>query len=83
MSILTKKKTTEDFEEKLTNLATNTRENIQASINNFKKFVSEKHQSTPDQISIWDSGSSNSALFGSSSSSKRKKSGYDSLFGSG
>lgn len=50
MSILTKKKTTNDFEEKLGNLATNTRENIQASINNFKKFVSEKHQSTPDQI---------------------------------
>ena len=50
MSILTKKKTTEDFEEKLSNLPTNTRENIQATINNFKKFVSEKHHSTPDQI---------------------------------
>ena len=50
MSILTKKKTTKDFEEKLEGLARNTRENIQASINNFKKFVHEKHQSTPDQI---------------------------------
>ena len=50
MSILTKKRTTVDFEEKLGCLATNTRENIQASINNFKKFVYEKHQSTPDQI---------------------------------
>ncbi len=39
MNILTKKKTTKDFEEKLEGLARNTRENIQASINNFKKFV--------------------------------------------
>jgi len=50
MSTLTKKRTTKDYEEKLANLATNTRENIQAAINNFKKFVQEKHQSTPDQI---------------------------------
>lgn len=42
MSILTKKKTTVDFEEKLSNLPTNTRENIQASINNFKKSVRKK-----------------------------------------
>jgi len=51
MSILTKKKTTRDFEEKLASLPTNSRENNQAAINNFKKFVREKHQSTPDQIS--------------------------------
>ena len=50
MSILTKKKTTADFEEKLASLPTNSRENNQAAINNFKKFVREKHQSTPDQI---------------------------------
>jgi len=50
MSTLTKKRTTKDYEEKLANLATNTRENVQAAINNFKKFVLEKHQSTPDQI---------------------------------
>ena len=50
MSTLTKKRTTKDYEEKLANLATNTRENIQAAINNFKKFVLEKHHSTPDQI---------------------------------
>jgi len=31
-------------------LATNTRENIQAAINNFKKFVQEKHQTSPDHI---------------------------------
>jgi len=50
MSILTKKKTTRDYEEKLASLPTNSRENIQATLNNFKKFVHEKHQSTPDQI---------------------------------
>jgi len=50
MSTLTKKKTTRNYEEKLINLATNTRENIQATLNNFKKFVHEKHQSHPDQI---------------------------------
>jgi len=50
MSILRKKKTTVDFEEKLASLPTNTRENIQAAINNFKKFVQEKYDSTPDQI---------------------------------
>lgn len=50
MSLLTKKKMTKNYEEKLSNSPTNTRENIQASINNFKKFVSEKHQMTPDQI---------------------------------
>lgn len=50
MSILTKKKTTQDFEEKLASLPTNSRENNQAAINNFKRFVQEKHQSTPDQI---------------------------------
>ena len=44
MSNLTRKKTTKDYEAKLANLATNTRENIQAAINNFKKFVNEKHQ---------------------------------------
>ena len=43
MSNLTRKKTTKDYEAKLANLATNTRENIQAAINNFKKFVNEKH----------------------------------------
>jgi len=50
MSILTKKKTTADYEEKLALLPTNSRENVQAAINNFKKFVLEIHQSTPDQI---------------------------------
>lgn len=50
MSILGRKKTTADFEEKLVSLPTNTRENIQAAINNFKKFVQEKHNSTPDVI---------------------------------
>jgi len=50
MSILTKKRTSKDYEEKLANLGVNTRENMQAAINNFKKFVQEKHQSTPDQI---------------------------------
>jgi len=50
MSTLTKKKTTKDYEEKLSNVATNTRENVQAALNNFKRFVKEKHQSTPDQI---------------------------------
>jgi|GEM_PF-1687081 len=50
MSTLTRKKTTKDYEEKLGDLATNTRENIQATINNFKKFVQEKHQSIPDLI---------------------------------
>lgn len=39
-----------NYEEKLSNLPTNSRENIQAAINNFKKFVQEKHQSTPDEI---------------------------------
>ncbi|MBI1663770.1 MAG: hypothetical protein IS860_09850 [Nitrosopumilus sp.] len=50
MSILTKKKTTKDFEEKLVLLPTNSRENIQAALNNFKKFIREKHESTPDEI---------------------------------
>ena len=50
MSILTKKKTTRDYEENLASLPTNSRENVQAAINNFKKFVQDKHQSTPDQI---------------------------------
>lgn len=50
MSILTKKKTTKDYEEKLDSLPTNSRENVQAALNNFKKFIHEKHQSTPDQI---------------------------------
>ncbi len=52
MSTLTKKRTTKDYEEKLANLATNTRENVQAAINNFKKFVLEQHQSTLDQICV-------------------------------
>lgn len=50
MSILTRKRTTENFEEKLSSLPTNTRENIQAAINNFKRFVHEKHESNPDEI---------------------------------
>ena len=50
MSLLTKKRTTKDYEERLANFPTNTQENIQAAINNFKRFVHEKHQSTPDQI---------------------------------
>ena len=50
MSILTKKRTTSDYEEKLVILPKNSRENIQAAINNFRKFVEEKHNSTPDEI---------------------------------
>jgi len=50
MSILTKNKTSRSYEEKLSNLPINTRENVQAAINNFKKFVQEKHESTPDKI---------------------------------
>lgn len=50
MSILTKNRTLKDFEEKLTHQPTNTRENVQAAINNFKKFASEKHNSTLDEI---------------------------------
>lgn len=52
LSSLTKKKATKDFEERLASLPKNTRENIQATINNFKKFVQEKHQSTADQICV-------------------------------
>ena len=50
MSNLTKKRTSKSYEEKLANLPINSRENIQAAINNFKKFVQENHQCTPDQI---------------------------------
>ena len=50
MSNLTKKRTSKNYEEKLANLPTNSRENIQAAVNNFKKFVLEEHESTPDQI---------------------------------
>ena len=50
MSNLTRKKTTRNYEEKLVNMPTNTRENTQAAINNFTKFVHEKHQCTPDKI---------------------------------
>jgi len=50
MNSLTKRKTTQDYEEKLVNFPKNTRENIQATINNFKKFTSEQYKSTPDQI---------------------------------
>ena len=50
MSILTKKRTTQDYEEKLGSFPKNTRENIQATINNFKKFAIEQYRSTPDQI---------------------------------
>jgi len=50
MSILTKNRTAKNYEEKLSNLPINTRENVQAAINNFKKFVQEEHESTPDKI---------------------------------
>ena len=50
MSILTKKRTTKDYEDKLSSLPRNTQENIQAAINNFKKFVNEEYQSEPDLI---------------------------------
>jgi len=50
MSNLTKKRTSKSYEEKLASLPTNSRENVQAAINNFKKFVQEIHESTPDQI---------------------------------
>ena len=50
MSILTRKKTTQEYKEKLASLPTNTRENIQAAINGFTRFVNQKYQSTPDKI---------------------------------
>ena len=50
MSILAKKRTTESYEDKLDSIPQNTRENVQATINNLKKFIVEKHQSTPDQV---------------------------------
>ena len=50
MSILTKKRTSKDYKEKLASLGVNTKENVQAAVNNFKKFVQEKHQSTLDKI---------------------------------
>jgi len=50
MSNLTKKRTSKSYEGKLASLPTNSRENVQAAINNFKKFVQENHQCTPDQI---------------------------------
>lgn len=45
-----KKENNKDYEENLASLPTNSLENIQAAINNFKKFVQEKHLSTLDQI---------------------------------
>lgn len=50
MSNLSKKRNSKDYEEKLASLPTNSRENNQAAINNFKKFVEEKHECTADQI---------------------------------
>lgn len=50
MSILTKKRTTRDYLEKLSTVPKNTAENVRATINNFIKFTKEKHQTTPDKI---------------------------------
>lgn len=50
MNLLTKNRTTKGFEERLANFPINTRENVQAAINNFKKFVEEKHGCSSDQI---------------------------------
>ena len=46
MSNLTKKRTSKSYEEKLANLPTNSRENNQAAINNFKKFVKENQDTS-------------------------------------
>jgi len=50
MSSLTKKRTTQDYLERLSTIPKNTAENVRATINNFIKFVKEKHQTTPDRI---------------------------------
>ena len=50
MSILTNKRTTQSYLEKLSSSPKNTAENVRATINNFIKFVKEKHRSTPDKI---------------------------------
>jgi integrase len=50
MSILTKKRTTQGYLEKLNTLPQNTRENTQATINGFSKFVKEIHDSSLDQV---------------------------------
>lgn len=47
---ITKERTTRSYKERLASLPKNTRENVQSSINNFIKFVREKHESTPEQI---------------------------------
>jgi integrase len=50
MSILTKKRTTQDYLEKLITIPKNTAENVRATINNFVKFVKEKHGTTSESI---------------------------------
>src|SRR6267143_566126 len=50
MSILTNKRTTQNYLEKLSSSPKNTAENVRATINNFIKFVKEKYESTPDKI---------------------------------
>ena len=50
MSILTKKRTTQGYLEKLNTFPKNTRENTQATINGLIKFVREKYDSSLDQI---------------------------------
>lgn len=50
MSILSRSKTVKDFEERLANQPDNTRENVQAAINNFKKFTHEKFENSIDAI---------------------------------
>ncbi len=47
---LGKTRNTESFLERISIMPRNSRESIQAVINNFTKFADEKHQSTPDQI---------------------------------
>lgn len=50
MSTLLRKRTTEEYIKRISTKPRNSRENIQAAINNFVKFVKEKHHSTPDKI---------------------------------
>src|SRR5713226_876021 len=50
MSIITKKRTTQDYLERLTTIPKNTAENVRATINNFMKFVKEKHETIPENI---------------------------------
>lgn len=50
MSTLLRKRTTEEYIKRISTKPRNSRENIQAAINNYTKFVKEKHDSSPDKI---------------------------------